>query len=142
MAMTRTRKGNVTTRSTIRPNIASRGPEIADEETDEAADDERADGGEESDLQIDLRGGDDAREDVAPELVGSEGMRHARRLQQRREVEGERVVRCHELRCERANDDDGEDREPRERPEMASAATAGMRAAAIIGSPAGRATSG
>ena len=61
-----------------------------------------------------LRGCDDAREDIAAELVGAEWVRPCGRLQKGCEIESKGIVGSHQLRHRGAKQNDGQDQEPNE----------------------------
>ena len=77
-----TRKGKARTMSTSRMKMVSTmPPKIAGDRAERGADDEREEHADDPHLQVDARAPDDAREDIAAEIVGAERMRQDRRLQ-------------------------------------------------------------
>ncbi|MEZ5864423.1 MAG: hypothetical protein R3D25_10295 [Geminicoccaceae bacterium] len=84
---------------------------IARHEANDAADDERQDDRDEDHLERDLRPVNQAREDVAADLVGAQGMCPGRRCDHRLVVDLGRVMGCEHRRQRGAEDDDEDDHE-------------------------------
>src|SRR3954447_12005178 len=94
--------------------------DVPREEADRGPDDQRHARGPEGDQQVDAPAVEDAREHVAPELVGAQWVTGGERRGERVErVEGVRVVRRQQRRRERRHDHDPEDRAPRDQRRVA-----------------------